>query len=270
MTSAAAAADDSPARAAGAASAHAISWRGVRKEFGRHVALRGVDLAVARGEVLALIGPNGAGKTTLLRIGAALGRASSGEVEVGGAALDARARARIGYLGHATLLYGNLTALENLVFYARVYGVARPRERALELLERAGVARRANDSIARLSRGTQQRVALCRAFIHDPEILLLDEPFTGLDPHGTALLKAWLLERVAGGGAAVMTTHDLGAALDVATRFAVLAGGRVAGERAAAGMTLADLGAYYDSAVAASAGGGAGAAAAPARAGRPA
>ncbi len=255
MTIAAAAALDSAAPASGAASAHVMSWRGVRKEFGRHVALRGVDLAVARGEVLALIGPNGAGKTTLLRIGAALGRASSGEVEIGGAALDTRARARIGYLGHATLLYSNLTSLENLLFYGRVYGVARPRERALELLARAGVERRAHDSIARLSRGTQQRVAICRAFLHDPEILLLDEPFTGLDPHGTALLKAWLRERVALGGAAVMTTHDLGAALDVATRFAVLAGGRVVGERVAAGMTLADLGAYYDGAVAASAAG---------------
>ncbi|MFN0152003.1 MAG: heme ABC exporter ATP-binding protein CcmA [bacterium] len=253
MTNAAAAALDSAASARRTASAYVMSWRGVRKEFGRHVALRGVDLNVARGEILALVGPNGAGKTTLLRIGAALGRASSGDVEVGGEALDTRARARIGYLGHATLLYSNLTSLENLLFYARVYGVARPRERALELLERAGVARRANDSIARLSRGTQQRVAICRAFLHDPEILLLDEPFTGLDPHGTALLKDWLRERVAGGGAAVMTTHDLGAALDVATRFAVLAGGRVVGERAAAGMTLADLGAYYDGAVAAAA-----------------
>jgi heme exporter protein A len=234
--------------------APAIAWRGVRKEFGKQVALRGVDVAAAPGEILALLGPNGAGKTTLLRIGAALARASSGAVEVGSASIDSRARARIGYLGHATLLSGNLTALENLIFYARVYGVVNPRDRALALMARAGVERRALDPIARLSRGTQQRVAICRAFIHEPQVLLLDEPFTGLDPHGVELLKAWLRERAAAGGAAVMATHDLAAAVDVASRFAVLAAGRITGEMDAAGLSLEGLLAFYERAAASAAG----------------
>ena len=233
--------------------APAIAWRGVRKDFGKQVALRGVDVAVASGEILALLGPNGAGKTTLLRIGAALDARASGAVEVGGAPIDPRSRAWIGYLGHATLLSGNLTALENLIFYARVYGVANPRERALALMARAGVERRALDPIARLSRGTQQRVAICRAFLHEPQVLLLDEPFTGLDPHGVELLKGWLRERAAAGGAAVMATHDLGAAIDVAHRFAVLAAGRIADEVPAAGLSLEGLHAFYERAAGAAA-----------------
>jgi heme exporter protein A len=231
-----------------------IAWNGVRKEFGRTEALRGVDLSVAAGRVVVLFGPNGAGKTTLLRIGAGLSRPTAGSVTVGGAAVAERtARARIGFLGHATLLYGRLTPLENLIFYARIHGLAdgAGRARAAALLEEAGVGRRAHEPVARLSRGTQQRVALCRAFLHEPAVLLLDEPFTGLDPLGARLLVEGVHARAAGGGAVVATTHDLAAGLAVADEVAVLARGRIAARREASGLTLEGLRGLFDAALAA-------------------
>jgi heme exporter protein A len=229
----------------------AIAWSGVRKEFGRTEALRGVDLAVPAGRVLALLGPNGAGKTTLLRIGAGLSRATAGGATVGGVPVgEARARARLGFLGHATFLYGHLTPLENLLFYARLHGLPDGAPRAAALLEEAGVARRAREPVARLSRGTQQRVALCRAFLHDPRVLLLDEPFTGLDPAGVALLTARLRTSAQRGVAAVVATHDLGAALAVADGVAVLGRGRIAAERDATGLAPDDLRRLYETALA--------------------
>lgn len=230
----------------------AIAWRGVRKEFGRTVALAGVDLAVAPGRVVVLLGPNGAGKTTLLRIGAGLSRPTEGGVVVHGAE-GAAARARIGYLGHATLLYASLTPVENLLFAGQLYGARGAAARADRLLDAAGVSRRARDPVARLSRGTQQRVALCRALLHEPAILLLDEPFTGLDPDGVALLSRWIREHAARGGSALLSTHDLDAGLGVADAVAVLARGRLAALRDAAGLGGAAVRALYDEAVRAAA-----------------
>ncbi len=232
----------------------AIAWRGVRKEFGRTEALRGVDLSVAPGRVVVLLGPNGAGKTTLLRIGAALSRPTAGSVTVRGASVGHReTRARIGFLGHATFLYGRLTPLENLLFYARLHRLAAgaARARATALLDEAGVGRRAYEPVARLSRGTQQRVALCRAFLHEPEVLLLDEPFTGLDPLGARLLVTWVRARAARGGAVVVTTHDLAAGLAIADEVAVLARGRIAARREAAGLTPDALRGFFDAALSA-------------------
>ncbi len=229
-----------------------ISWRGVRKEFGRTVALRGVDLTVEAGKTVLLLGANGAGKTTLLRIGAGLSRPTEGDVAIAGVpSRETVARARVGYLGHATHLYASLTPLENLLFAARLYGVADATARAIRLLDEAGVGRRAREPVARLSRGTQQRVALCRALLHEPAILLFDEPFTGLDPDGVSLLSARVRAHAAGGGAALLSTHDLDAGLAVADEVVVLARGRVAAARAAAGLDGRAIRALYDEASAA-------------------
>jgi heme ABC exporter ATP-binding subunit CcmA len=229
------------------AAAPAVACRGVRKEYGRTIALRSVDLDVPFGSLALLIGPNGAGKSTLLRICAGLTRPTSGRVAIDGddAGLAA-ARARVGFLAHATLLYASLTPIENLLFAGRLYGVPDAATRGARLLDAAGVGRRARDAISRLSRGTQQRVALCRAFLHEPRVLLFDEPFTGLDPDGVRLFSRWIREHVERGGAALLSTHDLDAGLAVADAVAVLAAGRLGGTRAAAGLDGESIRALYD------------------------
>jgi heme exporter protein A len=183
---------------------------GLRREYGERVALRDVSLRVARGESLAVIGPNGSGKTTLLRILATLLRPGGGEVAVLGAALPReawRARGRIGYVGHEPLLYRDLTVEENLRFHARLHGAGADGERrGAELLERVGMAAVAPERAGNLSAGMAQRVAVCRALLHDPELLLLDEPLAHLDPEGARLVEP--LIGGAPGRTRVVVTHD--------------------------------------------------------------
>ena len=219
------------------------------KEFGFRRVLDGLSLEVATGTSLALLGPNGAGKTTLLRILATLARPTSGRVEVNG--LDARGRhqtairARIGVISHQTFLYDGLTALENLTFFARQYGVADARERAGALLAEFGLWERRDDRTGTFSRGMQQRLTIARALLHDPEILFLDEPFTGLDPAASRLLRA-LLERLRGSGRTlVMTTHDVAEGLALGDRWAILAGGVLADGGSCRGLAPAGLEARY-------------------------
>ncbi len=206
----------------------ALEATGVAKSFGPTTALRGVDLRVGWDERVALLGGNGAGKTTLLRLAAGLLRPTSGEVRVAGHALDragAGGRRLVGFVGHQSLLYPDLTVDENLGFFARLYGVANSGRRTGALLARLGMAGRRSDRVRALSRGLQQRVALARALLHDPPILLLDEPETGLDAAGRALL----VEEVGiPGRTVILSTHDRGLARQVAGRAVVLAGGRIA------------------------------------------
>src|SRR5258708_3593369 len=162
-----------------------IETRSLKKSFGLRPVLRGVDLEVAPGECLALMGPNGAGKTTLLRILATLSKPSAGAVIVAGLPLPAAAgqvRRRLGVVAHQTLLYSDLTAEENLQFYARLYGLADARPRIAAVLEQVGLAHRRHDLVRTFSRGMQQRLAIARALLHDPEVLMFDEPDTGLHP----------------------------------------------------------------------------------------
>jgi heme ABC exporter ATP-binding subunit CcmA len=205
-----------------------LTARGLSRAFGRTTVLRDVDLTLAPGEAVAVAGPNGAGKTTLLRLLAGLLRPTSGEVAVQGHPLrsDHALRRSIGFLSHQSLLYDDLTLLENLTFAARLYGVARPAATAREALDAAGLSARAGDSPARLSRGLLQRAALARALVHRPRILLLDEPFTALDEPSAARLRETLQGVLAAGGAMVLVTHHLAEVWDVATRVAVMAGGR--------------------------------------------
>jgi heme exporter protein A len=205
---------------------------GIVKEFGFRRVLDGVSLEVAAGTSLSLLGPNGAGKTTLLRILATLARPTSGRVEIQG--LDVRGRhqiairARIGVISHQTFLYDGLTAWENLLFFAGQYGVHDARERAETLLREFGLWERRDDRTGTFSRGMQQRLTIARALLHDPEILFLDEPFTGLDPAASRLLRA-LFERLRGSGRTlVMTTHDVDEGLALGDRWAILADGVLA------------------------------------------
>ena len=220
-----------------------LQARGLRRSFGRVRVLRDVDLTLAAGEALAVAGPNGAGKTTLLRLLAGLMRPTGGEIEVLGRPLRREghdARRALGLVSHHSLLYDDLTLLENLTFAGRLYGLARPREAALEALEAAGLGGRAHDSPRRLSRGLAQRAAIARAMLHRPRILLLDEPFTALDAVSAERLRAELRRRLDEGMGLVIVTHHLGEVWEVASRIAVMVEGKWAAQEPRAGP-LADF-----------------------------
>lgn len=205
-----------------------IEVRRLVKRFGLKTVLRGVDFRVEPGEFVALLGPNGAGKTTFLRILASLSRPTLGEVQIAGYRLPAQAsavRRRLGVVSHLPLLYGDLTAEENLHFYGRMYGVEELDRRVAEVLDLVGLALRRRDLVRTFSRGMQQRLAIARAVLHDPEVMLFDEPHTGLDQDACAMLDTVLKEVAARGRTVVMTSHDLARAADLASRFDVLSRG---------------------------------------------
>ena len=213
---------------AAATAALAVSARGMEKRFGALRALRGVDLEVPRGRTVALIGPNGAGKSTLLRILAGLMRPTAGELEIDGQPRggSGSGRARIGYIGHTTFLYPELSARENLVFAGRLYGVADPAARADQLLAEDGLTDYAFRRAGTFSRGLSQRLAICRAIVHDPPLVLLDEPFTGLDRRSADRLALRLRKLRDDGRSALLVTHDLRQVSELADAVVVLAGGR--------------------------------------------
>jgi heme exporter protein A len=200
------------------------------KQFGPFRALRGIDLDIQPGEFATIVGPNGAGKTTLLRILATLSRPTAGHVSVAGHALpkgaDA-ARRQIGLLSHQPLLYGDLTAEENLRFFGRMYDVPQLEARIAEQLERVDLLERRHDRVRTFSRGMQQRLAIARALLHDPAVVLLDEPFTGLDPHASDRLEELLRTLNTGARTVLMTTHDLDRGWAMCSRALVLARGQI-------------------------------------------
>jgi heme exporter protein A len=200
------------------------------KRFGLKTVLHGVDFSVTPGEFVALIGPNGAGKTTFLRILASLSRPTLGNVKIAGYQLPAQAaavRSRLGVVTHLPLLYTDLSAEENLRFYARMYGLSQAGRRISEVLELVGLAPRRNDLVRTFSRGMQQRLAIARAILHDPEVMLFDEPHTGLDQDACLMLDTVLHQVAAYGHTVVMTSHDLVRVADLASRFDVLSGGKI-------------------------------------------
>lgn len=203
--------------------------RGVEKRFGRAAALRGVDLTAAPGETLGLLGPNGAGKSTFLRLVAGLARPSAGEVTVAGEpAGRPAARRHIGLVSHATFLYPDLTARENLVFTARCHGVSNPGDRADTLLADARLDSVADRQAGGFSRGMAQRLAIARGLVSDPQVLLLDEPFTGLDGPSARRLSAHLQEVSGGERAVLLVTHDTTRASELCSAAVVLAAGQIA------------------------------------------
>jgi ABC-type multidrug transport system ATPase subunit len=190
-------------------------------------ALLDLDLEVGSGERLLLLGPNGAGKSTFIRVFAGLMHATRGQALIAGSAAKA-ARRLVGVVSHATYLYDELTALENLRFYAELYDVPQPASRARALLERVGLPHLADTRVGRLSRGQQQRVTIARALLHDPPVLLLDEPDTGLDLAAWRMLRELITEQPR---TVVLTTHNLAGGLELGTRVAVLAHGRLVHEQ---------------------------------------
>jgi heme exporter protein A len=205
----------------------AIELRGLTRYFGERTALRGVSVRVPAGATLAVLGRNGAGKSTLLRILATLLRPHSGHAEIFGEPLPKRAfavRGRLGLLGHEPLLYRDLTGRENLTYHARLYRV--DVARVEEVLQAVRMERRADDAVRLLSRGMVQRLAVCRAVLHDPSLLLLDEPLANLDPAASDLVEP-LIGRTAG-KTRVLTSHDPQAALAQADLVLALKDGRVA------------------------------------------
>jgi len=208
-----------------------ITVKKLVKRFGPKVVLRGLDFEVESGEFVALLGPNGAGKTTFLRILASLSRPVMGEVRIAGYLLPQQAavvRRRLGVVSHLPLLYGDLTAEENLRFYGRMYGIPEMEVRISEVLGIVGLAPRRRDLVRTFSRGMQQRLAIGRAIIHEPEILLFDEPHTGLDQEASEMLDGLLREVSGFGRTVVMTSHDISKAAALATRVDILSRGRIA------------------------------------------
>lgn len=208
----------------------AIEARGLVKQFGGRRALDGLDLELPQGGFLSIFGPNGAGKTTLLRELALLARPTGGELRILG--VDALEepdvlRSRIGLISHKSMLYGDLTARENLAFFASLYGLEGPEADARidELLRLVELDHRANDCARTFSRGMQQRLSIARALINDPELVLLDEPYSGLDPHAAELFDR-LIARVRDGRTFVMVSHDLEKGFDLCTRAFIMARGR--------------------------------------------
>jgi heme exporter protein A len=230
-----------------------IETRGLKKAFGLRPVLRGVDLTVASGEFVALLGPNGAGKTTLMRILSTLSRPSAGLVRVAGLPLPegaANVRQRLGVVSHHTLLYTDLTAEENLLFYARMYALPQPAARLSAVLEQVGLARRRHDLVRTFSRGMQQRLAIARALLPDPTVMLFDEPYTGLDPEASQMLDDVLRGVARSGRTVLISTHDLPRSLSLADRVVILTRGVLAFSAPTAGLSAAAFSDTYNAVVA--------------------
>jgi heme exporter protein A len=227
-----------------------IEVKRLTRRFGLRTVLNGLELTVQAGEFVALLGPNGAGKTTLLRILASLTRPTMGRVALAGYELPrqaAEARQCLGFVSHLPLLYGNLSAEQNLWFYGQLYGVQDYRRRASEVLSLVGLDRRSGDAVRTFSRGMQQRLAVARAILHDPQVLLLDEPHTGLDQDACAMLDAVLQRITKQGRTVLMTSHDLVRIQTLADRFDVLSRGRICASVSAAQLGKGDLLEFYRS-----------------------
>ncbi len=230
-----------------------IEVRNVVKRFGSKTVLRGLNFDVQPGDFVALLGPNGAGKTTFLRILASLAPASMGHVRVAGYDLSrqsAAVRARLGVVSHLPLLYGDLTAEENLRFYGRLYSLPQLEPRITEVLGLTGLAARRHDLVRTFSRGMQQRLAIGRAVLHDPEVMLFDEPYTGLDQDASLMLDDLLRTVAAQGRTVVMTSHDLARAEELATRFDILSRGAIAASATRKQLGRSNLLAFYKAALA--------------------
>jgi heme exporter protein A len=225
-------------------SAAVIETRALGRRFAGVRALHALDLTVHAGEAVAVFGPNGAGKSTLLRLLATLLRPTAGALRLferpvndGGAS----ARRRVGFLSHQSFLYPDLTPAENLDFYAHMFRVSKPVERVRALIERVGLTGWAHRPVRTLSRGLEQRCALARALVHEPDLLLLDEPFTGLDVDASTMLAGMLREAHASGTTLLMTTHDMARGLEICRRALILTRGRLMWDGPIGSMSLVEF-----------------------------
>lgn len=218
----------------------ALLARGLEKKIGIKHVLSGLDLELRSGRFLTIFGPNGAGKSTFLRVAAGLITPSAGELQLMGqkpSEGESGYRKGLGFLAHGSFLYDNLTAVENLAFYARLYGVTDPEASIRRLLDEVGLSLFANDTVRGFSRGMIQRLAIARAIIHDPGVLFLDEPYTGLDQRATTILDEVLRRFKGAGKTVIMVSHNFEEGLSPADEVAVIARGRVVVHREKGDLT---------------------------------
>ena len=225
-----------------------IKVRGLVKHYGLKPVLRGLDFSVSQGEFVSLVGPNGAGKTTFLRVLTSLTRPTAGMVRIAGVPIpggEARVRSLIGVVAHQPMLYGDLTAEENLRFFGRMYDLRDIEDRVEQALKLVGLFAVRAELLRAFSRGMQQRLAIARAILHQPKLLLFDEPHTGLDQDAAKILDDLLTEVASQGRTVVMTSHDLARAHRLSSRVDILSRGQVAASIATDQETPAGLAAAY-------------------------
>jgi heme exporter protein A len=224
----------------------AVAVEGVWKFYGDFPALRDISLTAEPGSCLALIGRNGAGKTTLLRVIAGFSRPGKGHVKIlGQDPRETATRSHMGFIGHGIAVYDELSAWENLCLFGKLYNLPDPGKSAAEWLERTGLSRVKDGLVREFSRGMRQRLAVARAFLHNPSVLLLDEPFTALDDRAIAVLQTVLRDALERGSTVVMSTHQLREALELATHVSLLNRGAIAFQGARTPEMLADPGWVY-------------------------
>ncbi|WP_053367094.1 ABC transporter ATP-binding protein [Bacillus sp. FJAT-27245] len=208
-----------------------IEIKKLTKQADNKMILKGIDLSIRKGETVGILGPNGAGKSTLLKVLATLIKPSSGEVAIGGFDLkknEGEIKKLFGYLPHSSLLYEHYSPLENLVFFGKIYGVKNAEERAVQLVKEVGLSFFLNDPVKNFSRGMIQRIAIARAIIHEPDILLLDEPHTGLDQGAIGILNNVIVEMREKGATTLMVTHDFKQAAELCDRIIIVKNGKIA------------------------------------------
>lgn len=221
-----------------------IEISGLTKQYGLNLVLRGVNLRLQQGEFVTLVGANGAGKSTLLRIVATLAQPTDGVVKIGGWPLPkhaAKVRQHLGLVSHQSLLYRDLSAETNLLFTAKLYQLDNPQDRVRAALKRVGLATRERDPVRSFSRGMVQRLTIARATLHSPDVLLLDEPYTGLDQDASQLLDRLLQREREAGRTILMITHDLLRGWQLADRIAILSRGKIAREVKRGSLTDTDF-----------------------------
>lgn len=226
-----------------------IAVTGLTKTFGNLYALRNLSFSLSKGEFLTIFGPNGAGKTTLIRILSTITKASSGEIKIADLSFEddsEKIRRQIGVIAHQTFLYENLTAEENLRFYGKLYDVENLSKKIETILSEVGLELRKKDFVRTFSRGMQQRLAIARAMLHEPSILLLDEPYTGLDQHASGMLTNWLNRLRSSEQTILMVTHDLEQGLELADRIAILVEGQLVFNQEQRGVDVKTFRQTYD------------------------